>query len=493
MSVVQNKSVNYTKILLAIIGLTLVFRWVLMAGLPLGLHGDEAQYWSWSRDLDWGYYSKPPLIAWIIAGFTSVLGHAEWAIRLPSALFHSLTAWFIFLTAKQAFDIRIGFWTACTYLFMPAVWLSSTLISTDVPLLLCWVLALNAWVALRENASWFRAAQLGFAIGFGLLAKYAMLFFLPVIGLAVMFDKQTRQSLLGVKGLFVIVLIIALFAPNILWNLNHDFATLSHTADNANLSGPLFNISELLTFWGDQFGVFGLISLPLFCLALLKIKTLPKFSFWLALLATLPLFVISFQAFVSRANANWAVTAYIAAPILVAIYAVTRPKALAVLKYGLIGQSVIMIAAALILLSPALTQKTGLDRSVKRMQAWPETVEAVEALYKAGHNGQDYEAVATDNRLVYYDLQYYGLAELAPLYVWSPNIVPNNHAEMTAPLPKSDGPILLLNYYNNYESYFEESFDRLLPQPPLEIDLGGGRKRVLKVWVGYNHIPAKDS
>ena len=27
---------------------------------------DEAQYWTWSQDLDFGYYSKPPLIAWII-------------------------------------------------------------------------------------------------------------------------------------------------------------------------------------------------------------------------------------------------------------------------------------------------------------------------------------------------------------------------------------------------------------------------------------------
>ncbi|MEZ5827115.1 MAG: hypothetical protein R3D01_01435 [Hyphomicrobiales bacterium] len=24
---------------------------------------DEAQYWTWSRDLDFGYFSKPPLIA----------------------------------------------------------------------------------------------------------------------------------------------------------------------------------------------------------------------------------------------------------------------------------------------------------------------------------------------------------------------------------------------------------------------------------------------
>jgi hypothetical protein len=28
---------------------------------------DEAQYWAWSREPAFGYFSKPPLLAWIIA------------------------------------------------------------------------------------------------------------------------------------------------------------------------------------------------------------------------------------------------------------------------------------------------------------------------------------------------------------------------------------------------------------------------------------------
>ena len=50
------------------------------------LVADEAQYWDWSRHLDWSYYSKGPGIAWLIAAATRVLGSAEWAIRVPAAL-----------------------------------------------------------------------------------------------------------------------------------------------------------------------------------------------------------------------------------------------------------------------------------------------------------------------------------------------------------------------------------------------------------------------
>ena len=30
------------------------------------LAGDEVYYWDWGRRPDWGYYSKPPLIGWLM-------------------------------------------------------------------------------------------------------------------------------------------------------------------------------------------------------------------------------------------------------------------------------------------------------------------------------------------------------------------------------------------------------------------------------------------
>src|SRR5947208_1514972 len=32
---------------------------------PLDLSPDEAHYWDWSRRLDWSYYGKGPLVAWL--------------------------------------------------------------------------------------------------------------------------------------------------------------------------------------------------------------------------------------------------------------------------------------------------------------------------------------------------------------------------------------------------------------------------------------------
>ena len=475
-----------------ILGL-LVFRIAALLISPWGLHGDEAQYWAWSKDLDWGYFTKPPLIAWTIWVTTSVFGDAEWAVRMSSPLLHSLTAFIIFRTARFAFDAKTGFWAAAIYLLMPALWLSSGIVSTDVPLLLCWALALNAWLHLREKAVWPRAIQLGVAVGFGLLAKYAMLFFLPALGLAFLFDKPTRQGLNTLKGYAAGLITFLIFLPNILWNFAHDFATVTHTADNANMqAGIPFHPLELGTFWADQLAVFGPVTLVLYVLALFAALRgkLDKAALWIALFGLSPLIVISLQALMSRANANWAVTTYVAGSILTAHFAIKFwPKVKKWLLGGIGVQSAICLFLALALLSPVSTDALGLSNSVKRLRQWPETAKIIETIYRQGHEGRAYETLALDKRIIFYDLNYYGLAEKLPMKMWMHDAMPANHAELTYPLPAQEGPVLIINYYDHYEDELREDFTRLERLPDIDIGIGGGKRRVLRVWAGYNYTP----
>ena len=54
---------------------------------------DESQYWLWGQNPDFGYYSKPPLIGWVIRAATELGGSdAPFWVRLPGALFHGMTA-----------------------------------------------------------------------------------------------------------------------------------------------------------------------------------------------------------------------------------------------------------------------------------------------------------------------------------------------------------------------------------------------------------------
>ena len=484
----------YQKWTIGLILALLVFRVGALFIFPLGLHGDEAQYWAWSKELDWGYFTKPPLIAWVIWTTTTLFGDAEWAVRLSSPLLHSITAFMIFRTARFAFDAKTGFWAVAIYLLMPALWLSSGIVSTDVSLLLCWAIALNAWLHLREIASPTRALQLGIAIGFGLLAKYAMFFFFPALAIALILDKPTRQGLSAKQGLMAGVSAFLIFLPNIIWNFNHDFATVSHTADNANLSHDKFPFhpNELFKFLGDQLAVFGPVTFILLIMALVYALRgkLGKTAYLISFFAISPLLIISIEALLSRANANWAVTAYIAGSILTAHLGVSYgAKFIKWLKGGVIIQSTISLIAGLAILSPALTDSLGLANSVKRLRKWPETATVIEEIYKRGHEGMEYQSVAVDKRIIFYDLTYYGLAEKLPLKMLMSGTTPANHAELTHPLQAQAGPVLLINYYNHDAKSLGPLFQKIEQLPDIDIDLGGGKRRQLQVWAGYGYAP----
>lgn len=53
--------------LLVFLGFAATFHlWFITSG-HFNLAPDEAHYWAWSRRLDWSYYSKGPMVAYLIA------------------------------------------------------------------------------------------------------------------------------------------------------------------------------------------------------------------------------------------------------------------------------------------------------------------------------------------------------------------------------------------------------------------------------------------
>ena len=69
-------------VVVAVVGALTLIRILVLGFSFIDLGPDEAQYWSWSRHLAFGYFTKPPLIAWLIAGTTSVV--RQWrSMRAP--------------------------------------------------------------------------------------------------------------------------------------------------------------------------------------------------------------------------------------------------------------------------------------------------------------------------------------------------------------------------------------------------------------------------
>ena len=92
---------------------------------PLDLGVDEAQYWLWSQTPDFGYFTKPPLIAWIIGLAHWIFGHQTWAVRLPACWIHLITALLLWRGALWLFGQQAGrlaalIWISCLLYTSPS-------------------------------------------------------------------------------------------------------------------------------------------------------------------------------------------------------------------------------------------------------------------------------------------------------------------------------------------------------------------------------------
>jgi 4-amino-4-deoxy-L-arabinose transferase-like glycosyltransferase len=304
---------------LAVLAITAV-RVAFLAVSDLNLFVDEAQYWAWSRTLAFGYFSKPPLIAWLIAGTTALCGNGEACVRLPSPLFYAGTSAVLFVLGRAMYDERVGAWAAVLFATLPGVSFSAIIISTDVPLLFFWAGALLALWRLVNGGGSASAVMLGLMLGLATLSKYAGAYFLLCVAAYMVADRTARTALLSRRGALALAVALVVIAPNVAWNAMNGFATIGHTAGLAVGDGPSFSVLKVLEFYGAQFGVFG--PLPFAALTVLAARWAVRRADpreRLLLCFALPVLGLMLaEAFVARAYANWAAVAFVSASVLVA-------------------------------------------------------------------------------------------------------------------------------------------------------------------------------
>lgn len=355
---------------------------------PLNLSFDEAQYWFWAQHLDLGYFSKPPLIGWVIALTTGLCGEAEVCIKLGSPLAYMGAAVAVFLAGQALYGPKVGFWSAVAFATLPAVALSAMVISVDPLLLLFWALALWALVRALDGGGSVWWAAMGLAVGGGLLAKYAMVLFPLSLLLYLAWSPSRRHLLRSPAPWLALVVALLVAAPNLVWNAAHGFVTFAHTRDNAHLGGAsLFHPAKMGEFLAAQAAVFGplLFGVLAWIAATTRRVTASDERARLLLAFTLPLLaMMTVESFLSRANANWAAPAYVTGVILVTAWLDRRGK----LWLVKVSVALHLVAAAGLYNFDALARAAGPELAakfdpVKRVRGWDRVGMEVSRVWRA--------------------------------------------------------------------------------------------------------------
>jgi 4-amino-4-deoxy-L-arabinose transferase-like glycosyltransferase len=407
-----------------------------IALLPYGtdLFVDEAQYWFWGQNLDLGYYSKPPMIAWVIRAVTSIAGSDDaFFIRLAGPLFHMGTALVLMACARRVAGEAYAGWAGITYITAPAVAFASVYMSTDTLLLFFVALTLLAYTGLTRRMSVALALVMGVAFGLAFLSKYSALLLIPGGLVALLLVRQAR---IGWRDFFIATVAAAVVAsPNLIWNMLNDATTVRHTTELAEWTTMHLDIGNALEFFGAQFGVIGPVTFAALLWAsagMLGGRAMPwqKILFWLSMPVVA---LITLQALTGKAYANWAALGYVAGVLLAVWWLGDRWKAGLWISLAINGFAT--VAFPLLTVFPEAVRlpngKSVLERHLGRSEI---SLWAADAARKAGLS-----VIVTDNRDMVADLFHTLRNQPFELYARAPIGFPGSYYEQRFALPSDLG------------------------------------------------------
>lgn len=158
---------------------------------------DEVYYWTWSRrPLEWGYFSKPPLIAWFHAITTAAFGDTILGIRSWVVLMNAGT---VVLGGMLVHDATRKAGAALLAMGLLQC-MMNFVADTNKLQNFFWMLTLFAVVrAVQRDPRYWLVT--GTALAFGILGKHTVAFLLPVLAVFVALRARNhirRPSFWGV-------------------------------------------------------------------------------------------------------------------------------------------------------------------------------------------------------------------------------------------------------------------------------------------------------
>lgn len=378
--------------LLALLGLT-ALRLGLAALLPLT--PDEAYYFTWARHLQAGYLDHPPMVAlWIRFG-TMLLGPDPLGVRFFGPVSVALGSWFMCDAGNRLFaEQRAGLRAAAFFNATLLLGAGCVVMTPDTPLIFFWTLGLWALVRLAgsEAPRWWLVA--GGCAGLMLLSKYTAVLFLAGAGLWAVTHPQMRRQLRTIWPWAGIALAILLFAPDIVWNATHGWASYLKQGGRVDGFNPARALQFLAELVGGQFMLFTPVIAVLAVCGLWRLRREQtpgaRLLLWLTLL---PAAVFLQHVLTNRVESNWPAILYPSACLAAGALSSRWVRPGILLGFGL---TALVYAQSLTGFIPIPAKR---DTTALQMAGWPALAQQAAATHPAFLTADTY---TTASELAFY-------------------------------------------------------------------------------------------
>src|SRR5690606_33356912 len=265
---------------------------------------DEAYYWLWSQNLDWGYFDHPPMVAWWISvGYE--LFQNELGVRILTAILNSFSIYFLWkiLNPVATKEIKV-FWISV--LSVPMIHFFSFITSPDAPLLFFTVFYLFSLKNLIEKNNILSTFLLSISFAGLMYSKYhgILVILFTLIPILKIWWKNPKVYL-AVLGSLI------LYSPYFIWLFQNDFIPvryhfLERSADEH------FEFRKLFNYLGIYFlGASPFLSYFIFK-SIIKFRTENNFHKSVWWLCILPGVFFFFSIFKDNVQPQWLLISFVA-------------------------------------------------------------------------------------------------------------------------------------------------------------------------------------
>ena len=278
------------------------------------LHADESYYWLYSKQMAWGFFDHPPMVAFLIHLGYSIL-HSELGVRIFTLLFSVLTVAILMNELNEKKDL---FFLGLFLLSFPLMHthIGGFLALPDVPLVFFTLLFFQVYRKFAVHPNLKLSLLLGVLAAAMIFSKYHAFL---VLGLIILSNLKLLKS-----KYFWLTLIVAVFLlmPHIWWQVENHFPTFKyHLHDRSKPFQLKYMFNNLLS----QLVIMGPLTgwLVFFSLKYYKINHDP---FRRAVLFNIVGFYVVFfiMSFWNRIEAHW--TTAITPLIIIATYPIISER-----------------------------------------------------------------------------------------------------------------------------------------------------------------------
>ncbi|HTQ83624.1 MAG TPA: glycosyltransferase family 39 protein [Pseudolabrys sp.] len=194
-----------------------------------GLHPDMTEQIAWSRDLAWGY-KHPPLAAFVVRLWFSVLPLAEWSYYLLAMLMPTLALWIAWRLAADTLDGNKRVAGLALMMLVPFFNFQALKYNVNTVLMPLWAATTFFFLRSYRTRGALYAALAGIAAAVSMLGKYWSVFLLAGLALAALIDRRRLAYVRSAAPWITVAAGAVVVAPHLLWLLQNHFAPFAYVA-----------------------------------------------------------------------------------------------------------------------------------------------------------------------------------------------------------------------------------------------------------------------